>query len=171
VARPPSVEVPAGFGSALAGALGRRRAALEAQLPQGRVLDLGTAAGRALLAATPALPQIGQRYDVVVSVVGLVHVADLPGALAAVGRALAPTGELWLVEPVARPGALATATATMWSFVPALAGLHLARDVPAAVRASGLTITDLERFTMPTPHVPLRPFVQLRAARFEEVGS
>ncbi|MBK5224747.1 MAG: hypothetical protein JJE52_18110, partial [Acidimicrobiia bacterium] len=44
-------------------------------------------------------------------------------------------------------------------------GWRLDRDIPAAVRRSGLVITDLERFSMPVSSVVLRPWVAGRARR------
>jgi hypothetical protein len=44
-----------------------------------------------------------------------------------------------------------------------LAGRSVERDVPAAARAAGFTLIDLERFTVPTFIWPLRHFVHARA--------
>jgi hypothetical protein len=41
----------------------------------------------------------------------------------------------------------------------------MSRDVVASVRATGLTVADLDRFSVSTPVWALRRFVELRALR------
>src|SRR5947209_16361615 len=64
------------------------------------------------------------------------------------------------VEHVGRPGLLGRAEAA-WGDVAARLpmGCHVGRDVVAAFRRNGFTITDLERFTMPTLVPVLRHWV------------
>lgn len=85
---------------------------------------------------------------------------DLEGALARILDGLPPGGRLVFVEHVGRPGPLGRLQAA-WGDVAARLphGCHVGRDVPAAVRRAGFEITDLERFTMPTPVLVLRSWV------------
>jgi hypothetical protein len=108
----------------------------------------------------------GGPFDVVVSVLGLPRFADLATTIATVVAA-SPDATLRVIEPVQRPGALSTAAAPVAARLPALIGTHLNRDVPSAVRACGLTIVSIERFTMPTLLWPLRSFAQVVAWRIE----
>lgn len=149
------------------------------------MLDLGTPEARALVrdaaflataqprTGEPAepvvrvvVPQPGS-FRVIMSVAGLIHFADLPLALEGITYLLHPDGELHLLEPIWRPGMSAllgaslTAGCSRW--IPAIRGLHLNRDVAAAVRAQGLTIYDIERFPMPARTRPLREWMQARA--------
>jgi SAM-dependent methyltransferase len=96
---------------------------------------------------------------VVLSVAALVAVADLPLALRGVERVLDPDGRFLFVEPVTHPGWAGVLAASAGSVLAPVRTQHLGRDVPLAVRRSGLIITDLERFTMPTAVWPLRSFV------------
>jgi hypothetical protein len=119
----------------------------------------------AVPSAAPTPPSGG--WPAIVTVLALAGRPDLVGSLRQLDAVLAPGGALWLLEPTSAPGMLATLATTLWPPVPARRGLHLGRDVPAAVRAAGFAITDIERCTMPTTHRPLRPFVALRARRAE----
>jgi len=88
--------------------------------------------------------------DVVVSVFALCRVADIGNALALVRQALAPGGVLVFLEHAGAPGwrrRLQRATTPLWRRL--APGCHLDRDVPAAIRAAGLVITDIERFRLP----------------------
>lgn len=106
-----------------------------------------------------------ERFDTVVSILALAERADLPAALGRIDRVFEPTGVLHLVEPVLAPGAWRALATPLAALVPGAGGWHLNRDVPSAVRAQGLTIVAIERFTMPTAIWPLRPFVQAQARR------
>jgi hypothetical protein len=169
------VERPSRLPSAVTRQVIPRRAGLLAAA-HGRVLDLSLVDSRAMVhrrsAVSEAVPSPAdvsspddRPYDVVISTVSLVFFPDLVHALSVIERALAPAGELWLVEPTHHPGRLATVLATVWAAHPAVRGLHVERDVPAAIRASGLVLTGLERFDVPTPIRPLRRFVQGVARR------
>jgi hypothetical protein len=103
------------------------------------------------------------RYDTIVSTCRLIDVADLPAAVGGLRASLAPGGSIHLVEPVNRPGTSGLLASSVGALLPAVAGLHLGRDVVAAMRAAGLAVVDLERFVIPTRVWPLRRFVQLRA--------
>jgi SAM-dependent methyltransferase len=158
--------------------LGRRRDRLTATAADlgGRVLDLGDpetltrvlAAGRGT-ERDPGLrgpnaeagvePDPSGPVAVVLSVAALVAVADLPLALRGIERVLHPDGRFLFVEPVTHPGWGGVLAASAGSVLAPVRGQHLGRDLPLAVRRSGLIITDLERFTMPTAVWPLRSFV------------
>jgi hypothetical protein len=144
-----------------------RRVRLLAAL-DGDVLDLSQPAARTEVLAAAAAPLVESRYGTIVSVAELVRFPDLVHALTGVDRLLAPDGELILVEPVHHPGGAATLFATMWAVHPAVARVHVERDVSLAVRSIGLSLTDVERFTMPTVVWPLRLFVHARARHIVE---
>lgn len=154
---------------------------------EGRVLDLADAGARRLVIRAAALTTAGagqsaaetdaeaddtdDAYDAVISIAGLVHFADLAAALVGIDRLLGPTGELWFVEPIARPGWRGLLGATAGALLPPVRDLHLGRNIPHAVRTTGLLITDIKRFSMPTSIWPLRPFVHARAMHFPEVQA
>jgi hypothetical protein len=155
----------------------QRRAGIIRSRPGGRVLDLDDPGARELVRRKGST--LGHDagaaaegfFDTVISIAALVDFADLPGAIRGIDRLLQPDGELLFVEPVARPGWVGIATATVGSLLPPVRGQHLGRDVPLAVRASPFTITDIERFTMPVSLWPLRSFVHARAKRFAGVAA
>ena len=162
--------------------LGRRRVQVVdavSRIPgsQGRVLDLADAGDRRVVleAGRPRAaddPDAGAgAYDAVISIAGFVHLADLAAALAGIDRLLAPAGELWFVEPVARPGWQGMLGSSVGAVLPPLRDLHLGRDIPHAVRSTGLLITDIKRFSMPTSLWPIRPFVHARAMHFPEPAA
>jgi SAM-dependent methyltransferase len=130
---------------------------------RGRVLDLGAPAGRACLAAVINGADPTERYDTVVSGGDLTRFPDLVGALRAVVAVLAPGGQVEVVEPVNHVCRGHTLLATLWSRHPAVAARHVERDVPAAMRAVGLTLGDLERVDVPTVVWSLRQLVHVRA--------
>lgn len=144
----------------------RRRRGEVLASARGRVLDLDSPEFTGLVDGTGlAEPGDEAPYDTIVSTGRLVAAPDLFLTLTALTGRLADDGELHLVEPVGRPGTMGLLAASLGTCLPGMAGLHVARDVPAAVRATGLTVIDLERFTVPTAIWPLRHFVQLRATR------
>lgn len=108
----------------------------------------------------------GSGLATVISLGALTGFADLSGALAAVVAHLEPEGQFLFVEPVGRPGWRSLLLASAGASLPGLRGQHLGRDVPLAIRASGLTICAIDRFEVPTATWPLRNFVQGRAVRF-----
>jgi hypothetical protein len=135
----------------------------------GDVLDLSRPWARAAVLAAAGGRPSAARYSTVVSVAELVRFPDLVQALTGVERLLADDGRLLLVEPVHHPGLAATFFATIWTVHPAVAQIHVERDLGLAVRTTGLEFSDLERFTMPTTVWPLRPFVRARAQRITEL--
>ncbi len=161
----PAPTVSDGLGRTAAAELASRAAAIRAR-PLGRTLDLSTH-GVGLAApgggSTVAIEGDDASFDSVVSVFELVRFPDLPAVVGELGRLLRPGGEMWLLEPIGRPGLAAAVLCWLWSADPRLAGLQLGRDIPAAVRDAGLWVTDVERFDMQGAPWPLRPFVQLRA--------
>jgi hypothetical protein len=139
-----------------------RRVRLLARL-EPDVLDLSQPAARASVLEAARTDQTERRYRTIVSVAELIRFPDLVQALTGIDRLLADDGELLVVEPVHHPGPAATLFASLWVAHPAVAHVHVERDLGLAARAVGLTFTDLERFTMPTAVWPLRLFVYARA--------
>lgn len=134
----------------------RRRTALLGAAAR-PVLDLRVPAARDEVRASAAgRPPRPARYATVVTAADLVWYPDLLAALTGIARCLTPEGEVRFVEPVQRPGTCGVLLGTLWSGRAALAGMHLQRDLPATLRAAGFTVTDLERFVMPTFVWPLR---------------
>lgn len=133
---------------------------------EGRVLDLAVVENRERVrqalarSAAPMPEEEPEQFDVAISTANLVLFPDAVATLTGIGRLLRPGGELWLVEPVHHPGMVSTAFATLWSWHPSVRTVHVERDIPAALRAAGFTITDLERFVVRTSCWPLRQFVQ-----------
>lgn len=130
----------------------------------GRVLDLGSPDARAVVASV--INGVGvpsDRYDTIVSGADLTRFPDLLSSLRALATLLAPGGVVEVIEPVNHVCGGHTLLATLWASHPAVAGRALERDVPAAMRAAGLTLWDLERFTVPTLVWPLREMVHVRA--------
>ena len=118
-------------------------------------LALGPAATRAWDRKLGVLPA-GDR----VFVGELCRVDDLDAELAEL-RASLPTGaRVVFVEHVGRPGVLGRVQHAWGAFAAKLPwGCHVGRDVVAAFRRAGFDVTDLERFTMPTPVPVLRSWV------------
>lgn len=135
----------------------------------GDFLDLSRPSARAAVLAAAGGRRPSERYSTIVSVAELIRFPDLALALTGLERLLADDGRLLLVEPVDHPGAAASLFATMWTVHPAVAQVHVERDLGPAVRAAGLEFRDLERFTMPTTVWPLRLFVRARAQRVTEL--
>ncbi len=104
-------------------------------------------------------------FDTIVSLIRTPLIADLGRLIRTVDQLLAPGGQLLMLEPVCRTGRLGRVLAVSGSLMRASGGLHLDRDIPARLRAGGMTVTDLERFEVPTVTAPLRPFVEARALR------
>ncbi len=115
-------------------------------LTDGRALEI-TPGGEADLAAAEA-----GSVDTVVSTFALCRVTDLPGTLASVRRVLAPEGVLVFLEHVGATGwrqRLQRGLTPAWQRL--APGCHLDRDVPAAIRAAGMAITEIERFPLSLP--------------------
>lgn len=89
-------------------------------------------------------------FDTVVSTLTLCTVPDVASAAAALRRVLADDGRVLFLEHVAVPGwrgRLQRAAAPAWKRL--AAGCHLDRDIPALLRASGLAVTEINRFALP----------------------
>ena len=85
----------------------------------------------------------------VASTFALCRAADVEATLALVVRSLAPGGTFHFLEHAATPGwarRLQQLGTPLWQRL--AAGCHLDRDAPAAIRAAGLVITDIERFPL-----------------------
>ncbi|HEY5153971.1 MAG TPA: hypothetical protein VIJ47_04500 [Acidimicrobiales bacterium] len=145
--------------------IGRRRREILAGVGDtGRVLDLDDPAFAGLIDGTTAVDsEDGAPFDLILSTGRLLGAPDLLWTLRALVARLASHGELVAVEPVGRSGTIGLLSASLGTCLPGVDGLQLSRDVPATVRAAGLTVVDLERFVVPTRLWPLRHFVQLRA--------
>ena len=104
-------------------------------------------------------------FDTIVSLIRTPLVAEVDRFLATLTELLADTGRMLFLEPVARAGRPGRLLAVGGRLGRAVGGLHLDRDLPAEIRAIPMTITDLERFEVPTLSAPLRPFVEARARR------
>jgi hypothetical protein len=138
----------------------RRRSAILARAA-GRVLDLDTPGALTLVEAAADDDGVAddERYDTIVCTCRLIEVPDLLRATTGLARLLAADGDLHLIEPVNTAGTVGLLTSSAGTLLPAVDGLHLARDVPAAVRATGLTVVDLDR-SIPTLVWPLRRFIE-----------
>jgi hypothetical protein len=156
----------------------------------GRVLDLddpaiarrfeslaGTRIGAGPLAAAArdagppvhdlAAPRSDGRYDTVVATGVLAGFADLGAITSVLAALVADDGALLFVEPVGAPGwssVLRTSIPSPGRGAP-WRSLHLDRDVPAAVRAAGLVVCDLDRGELPAQPRSLRHWVSGRAVR------
>ena len=127
-------------------------------------LLLGPAAARAWDRRIAALPEGDE--STVVLVGELCHAEDLDAAVAGIRDGLPDHGRVVFVEHVGRPGIIGRMQAAWGNAVARFPwGCHVGRDVPAALRRAGFLITDLERFTMPTPNPVLRSWVSGTAVR------
>ena len=169
----PVERYPAAVGAEVA----RRRAEVLVRAT-GRVLDLdepGVAeafldAGRTRIGAASAPPALGPpgSYDTVVATGVLAAFADLGAVTVALVGCLAPDGELLFVEPVGEPGWSNVIRTTVGDVRRRRApwhGLHLDRDVLAAVRLTGLVVCDADRGELPGQPPSLRYWVSGRALR------
>ena len=110
-----------------------------------------------------AAPFEAASFDTVVCTLVLCTVADLGAALGDVRRLLAPGGWLLFLEHVRATGVRELAQQALTPLWQRLAaGCRLDRDIPAAIRAAGFAITDIERFALPRASL-LAPAVQGRA--------
>lgn len=95
-------------------------------------------------------------FDTVVTSLVLCSVPDLRDALARISAALRPDGQLLFLEHVAVPGLrglVQKASVPVWSRI--AAGCHPDRDVVAALRAAGFSVTSCDRFRLryTFPHI------------------
>lgn len=100
-------------------------------------------------------------FDTVVSTLVLCSVADPAAELSRIAALLAPDGQLLFIEHIRGRGLRARAqraAAPLWRRL--AAGCHLDRDTPAALRAAGFVINDIERFRLARSGPLLAPAVQ-----------
>lgn len=141
-----------------------RRRAMTRRL-DGRILDLGgSEAHRSLWrdrddvtvldgVADPAFLSLvdrDERFDAIVSVFQLATVADLAGTLSRVRRLLTVDGQFHFIEPARRTGMTGRAQRIAAPMVTLSTGIRLDRDIPAELRANGLSVTSLERHRTPS---------------------
>jgi hypothetical protein len=158
--------------AAVSAEVDRRRNRIELA-GRGQVLDLDGPQGRAVLAdalVSGAAAPVAERYDTIISTGALTTWPDLRAALVAVDRLLADDGDLRLVEPVHHPGLWGLLAGSAGAWLPSARGRHLSRDVVATVRSVGMTIADVDRFTVDTWAWPLRWWIDARAVRIPRVG-
>lgn len=102
-------------------------------------------------------------FDAVVGTLVLCSVADPARVLAEVRRVLRPGGRYLGIEHVAAEGgllaALQRAVARPWAC--AFEGCDVHRDTAAVVRRAGFASTSIERFTLATAFLPIRPQVMI----------
>ena len=121
-------------------------------------LLLGPAAATAWDRRIAALPPADERTVVLVG--DLCAEDDLGAALDRIHERLPVRGRLVFVEHVGPPGLRGRLEAAWGDAVARFPwGCHIGRDVPGAIRRAGFQLTDLERFTMPTPNPLLRRWV------------
>jgi SAM-dependent methyltransferase len=102
---------------------------------------------------------VGTGYDTIVAAFTLSATADLDRELRSLGRLLAPGGRLlFLDHSPRRPAGVATELSRpLWRMM--ADGFVPGRDLPGALRHSGLIIVDIERFGLTTLTLPLRSCV------------
>jgi hypothetical protein len=156
------------FPKVVAAELIRRRQAVLADT-KGRVLDLSDPEAREHVRQVidGENSTVIAEWDQVVSIADLIRFPDLSATLGAIDQLLVPSGRLLAVEPVARPGTLRVISTAPWSATTWLRGVHIGRDLIAALRTTTLVNDDIERFTVSTSVLPLRHFVSLGARRVE----
>jgi hypothetical protein len=145
--------------------LARRRDAL--------VASLGGSDGVLVLAGPPAVRPADAPDQVahLVTIGWLAAAPDLDRAVGEVLERLAPDGWLHVVEPTSGRPVLARSQRLTSPVAQRRTGWHLGRDIPGALRAAGLAVTDVERFDMPVSNTLLQPWVQARARRRAAFGS
>jgi hypothetical protein len=119
-----------------------------------------------------APPRPDGAYDTVVATGVLAGFADLGAITSALAALVADGGALLFVEPVGVPGwahVLRTSIPDPRRRRAPWRALALDRDVPAAVRATGLVVCDLARGELPDQHPSLRHWVSGRAVRIPGV--
>lgn len=102
----------------------------------------------------------GARFDTIVSVFGVAALENVDAGLGELRRLLDPSGHLLFLEPVRHPGWTGVLQRAVDPWMRVSLGWSVHRDVPAALRRASFTITDIERFTMPTLFWHLRSCVQ-----------
>lgn len=147
---------------------------------RGRVLDLGGADSHrgiwgdqpdvddVVLLDGPGDPQLlaltrDDTFDTVFSVFGFVSAPDLDATVRRVREVLAADGDVLFLEPARRAGFTGR---VQRAIAPGLAlgtGWRIDRDIPRSLRDGGLSVVDVDRFTMATTQWWMRVGVQGRA--------
>jgi hypothetical protein len=112
-----------------------------------------------------------QSVPSVVTVGWLAAARDLEVAISQVLERLDDGGWLHVIEPTSGRPSLARAQRFSSAVSQLRTGWYLGRDIPGALRAAGLVVTDVERFSMPVSSTILQPWVQARARRRVTSGS
>ena len=148
---PPAVE--ARLAEARAAALAEHPGALDLSDPDARRLLAGAIDRAGSVAPITAVVTVGE----------LVRFGDLPATCRAIRSLLAPDGVLIAVEPVSPPRMGATVLTAAWGATRTVRGFHLGRDLPAALRAAGFDLDDIDRWVVATRIAPLRNLVRVVA--------
>lgn len=153
------------------------------------MLDLGGAdAHRTLWASVPSLDSVtvldgvadtrlgdlaaaGERFDTVVSVFQLAGSPHLDVTLGHVRSLLAEAGHVLFLEPARLVGVAGRVQRAVGPPIGALTGWRPDRDVPMALRDSGLSVTSIRRHRVPTLQWWLRQVVEGRAHHRLEPGG
>ncbi len=153
----------------LAPALRARRHSLASQA-SGEVLDLGgwtdhlsaypDDAEITQLTRLDEIDETGGGFDTIVSMIRTPLVADIEGFFRRLAAGLAEGGRLLVLEPTIRTGRAGQMLALGNRLSRPFSRFHLDRDIPADLRRSGLFVTDLHRFDVPSVSAPFRPFVE-----------
>ena len=107
----------------------------------------------------------GTRYDTILSFMRTPQVSDLDGFVVALGEILADEGRILMVEPSG------SGNGRVRRWLPSRIGAprthrdRAERDVVAAVRAGGFTVTDLHRRELASVRTQWRRYVEIRARR------
>ena len=128
----------------------------------GRVLELPSDDIEAAVRSERAR---GTRYDTILSFMRTPQVSDLDGFVAALGEILADEGRILMVEPSG------SGNGRLRGWLPSRSGHprsrcdRAERDVVAALRAGGFTVTDLHRRELASVRAQWRRYVEIRARR------
>lgn len=91
----------------------------------------------------------------------LCGVDDLDLAVSQLRSAVGDGGRVVFLEHVGRAGVAGRVQSLAGAVLERLpGGCRTDNDVPGALRRGGFVVTDLERFSMPTPLIALRPWVR-----------
>ena len=109
-------------------------------------------------------------FDTIVATFTLSAREDLDRDLRSLADCLAPDGQLLFLDhsPRRPPGLATELSRPLWRFL--ADGFVAGRDLPGALRTSGYTILDIERFGLPTLTLPLRSCVA-GVARVQRPGG
>ncbi len=133
----------------------------------GRVLDLNDYSSYSL----PALADRGERYDTIVSILQISVAPDPAAYVRTIASLLSTDGRLLFLEPTALVGAAGAVQRAFGPWMRRTSGRRHDHDIPAIVRAAGLSIGDCERITLPALW-PYRSYVEGRARRpFEKMDD